>query len=68
LWAGFVEGKIRSVRGNSGLLDWLLDWSARPTFYRDTMPVRYWMEMGFQTIAMACCFLAVFIGWWQPNS
>src|SRR5215813_8950255 len=68
LWTAFVEGKIRSIHSNTGILDWLLDWSTRQVFYRDTMPVRYWMEMVFQTIAMACCFVAVIVGWWQPNS
>ena len=68
VWIGFVEGKIKSIHANTGILDWLLDWSARQVFHRDTAPVRYWMEMTFQTIGTVLCFVAAIVGWWQPNT
>jgi hypothetical protein len=68
LWFGYVERKIRSVHSNTGILDWLLDWSTRPVFHRDTAPVQYWMQMGLQAFAMVACFISAIVGWWQPNS
>jgi hypothetical protein len=68
VWDGFVEGKIRSVKSSTGILDWLLDWSTRPVFHRDTAPIRYWMEMTLQTIATVGCLIAAIVGWWQPNT
>jgi hypothetical protein len=67
LQAGLAERKIRWL-GNGDLLDWLLDWSTRPVFDRDTAPVRYWMAMsGHATAFIACLVIAIF-GWWQPNA
>lgn len=68
VWFGLGERKIRSVKSGTGILDWLLDWSTRQVFHRDTAPVRYWMEMGLQTITMVACFIAAIVGWWQPNT
>ncbi len=68
LWHGFVERKIRFLHSHTDILDWLLDWSTRPVFHRDTAPVRYWMEMGMQTIAMAACLVVAIFGWLQPNA
>jgi hypothetical protein len=68
VWFGYVERKITSVKSNTGILDWLLDWSARPVFCRDTAPVQYWMEMGLQTFAMVACFISAIVGWWQPGT
>jgi hypothetical protein len=62
LWHGLVEKKIAHF--NPDLLDW---WSYRDA-YRDTAPIRYWIQMGIQiTILVACLFVALF-GWWQPNT
>ena len=68
VWFGLVEREIRSVKSSSGILDWLLDWSTRQVFHRDTAPIRYWMEMGLQTIATVGCLIAAIVGWWQPNT
>jgi hypothetical protein len=67
LWDGLVERKIKSVRANVGIIDFLLDWSARPIFCRDTAPIQYWMEMALQTFGMLACFITVIVGWYQPN-
>ena len=67
LWDGYVERKIKSIRANTGILDWLLDWSKRPVFHRDTSPTLYWMEMSIQTIGMLACFITVIVGWYQPT-
>jgi ABC-type proline/glycine betaine transport system permease subunit len=67
LRSGLIERKIKWVNTSTDILDWLLDWAPRPVFHRDTAPVRYWMEMGTQTVALlGLLFVAVF-GWWQPN-
>jgi hypothetical protein len=58
---GFVERKIAIY--NSDLLDW---WSYPPV-HRDAAPVRYWIEMGIQTIALVACFVVAIFGWFQPN-
>jgi hypothetical protein len=70
LWNGYVEGKITAFRGRTDILDWLLDWStwSRPVFQRDTAPVRYWIEMGIQTILMVSCAAVAILGWWHPDS
>ena len=68
VWIGFVEGKIKSIHANTGILDWLLDWSTRQVFHRDTAPVRYWMEMGHQTVAFLACLAVAILGWWQPSA
>ena len=68
LWNGLVERKIRSFHANTGILDWLLDWSARQVFHRDTAPVRYWMEIGQMIIGSAASLFVVIFGWWQPNT
>lgn len=60
-----AERKIRSY--NPDLIASLLDWS-RQIFDRDTMPIRYWMEMTIQTLGMIGCFVTAIIGWWQPNA
>jgi hypothetical protein len=68
LWHGFVDRKITSFHSNTNILDWLLDWSTRPVFHRDAAPVRYWITMGSQTIAMLACLVVAIFGWFQPNA
>lgn len=62
-WLGFVERKIMFVSD-----DWL-DWSrwSRQVFYRDTMPIRYWMQVGGSAFGALLCLAGAIIGW-QPNS
>jgi hypothetical protein len=58
-WHGVVAGKITFVSD-----DWL-DWSrwSRQVFYRDTMPVRYWMQIGGTAAGSVLCFVGAIIGW-----
>jgi hypothetical protein len=62
VWYGFVERKITFVSD-----DWL-DWSkwSRQVFDRDTMPVRYWMQIGGTAFGSILCLVGAIIGW-QPN-
>ncbi|WP_314962821.1 hypothetical protein [Bradyrhizobium cosmicum] len=62
-WHGLIARKIRFVDD-----DWL-DWSrwASQVFHRDTMPIRYWMQLSGTAISSLLCLAAAFIGWWQPN-
>jgi len=41
-------------------------WS-RQEFYRDTMPIRYWMQMGGTAFGSLLCLVGAIIGW-APNS
>ena len=61
-WVGLVERKIAFVSD-----DWL-DWSgwSRQVFDRDTMPIRYWMQMGGMAFTSIICLIGAIIGW-QPN-
>lgn len=61
-WLGYVEGRILFVSD-----DWL-DWSrwSRQEFHRDTMPVRYWMQLCGTVFGGLLCLLGAIIGW-QPN-
>jgi hypothetical protein len=61
LWYGLVERKITSF--NPDLLDW-----SRQVQNRDAEPVRYWIEIGITIFTLVACFIAVIIGWWQPNT
>jgi hypothetical protein len=65
LWHGFVERKIAYY--STDFLDWLLDWS-NWVAHRDATPVRYWIQMGLEAIAMVACFFVAIFGWWQPNT
>lgn len=61
-WIGFVERKITFVSD-----DWL-DWSrwSRQVFDRETMPIRYWMQMGGTAFSSVLCLVGAIIGW-QPS-
>jgi hypothetical protein len=61
-WYGYVERKILFVSD-----DWL-DWSrwSRQEFDRDTMPIRYWMQMVGTAFGALLCLVGAIIGW-QPN-
>jgi hypothetical protein len=61
LRSGLVERKIAYF--NADFLNWS-NWVA----HRDATPVRYWMQMGFQIIALVACLFVAIFGWWQPNT
>jgi hypothetical protein len=61
LWHGLAERKI--VYFNDNLLDWS-NWAA----HRDATPVRYWIQVGIQIIALVACLVVAIFGWWQPNT
>jgi hypothetical protein len=66
LWHGLVERKIAYF--NDDFLDWLLiDWS-KVVAHRDATPVRYWIQIGLQIIALVGCLSVAIFGWWQPNT
>ena len=62
-WLGYVERKILFVSD-----DWL-DWSrwSRQVFDRDTMPIRYWMQMVGTAVGSLVCLVGALVGW-QPGS
>ena len=62
-WYGLVERKIMFVSD-----DWW-DWSrwSRQMFYRDTMPIRYWMQVTGSAFGALLCLVGALIGW-QPGS
>ena len=68
--SGLVEGKITSLH-STGILAWVADgllrWPSQ-VFHRDTAPIRYWMEMGHQTVAFLACLAVAILGWWQPSA
>jgi hypothetical protein len=58
---GLAERKIAYY--NTSLLDGLLfNWSNR-LIYRDTAPVRYWITIGLQIMALAGCLVVAIVGW-----
>ena len=62
---GLVERKIAYF--NDDFLDGLLiDWS-KVIAHRDATPIRYWIQIGLQTIALVGS-LAVAIFGWLPNT
>jgi hypothetical protein len=61
LRSGLVERKIAYF--NADLLNWS-NWVA----HRDATPVRYWIQMGFQIIALVASLFVAILGWWQPNT
>ena len=62
---GLVERKIAYF--NNDFLDGLLiDWS-KVIAHRDATPIRYWIQIGLQTIALVGS-LAVAIFGWLPNT
>ena len=67
LQAGLAERKIRWL-GIGDLLDWLLDWTPRPVFDRDSTPIRYWIGMGGRAMALLAFLAIAIFGWWQPSA
>ena len=69
--SALVERKITSFLHDTGIFDWvadsLLGWPSQ-VFHRDIAPVRYWMEMGHQTLAFLGCLAVAILGWWQPSA
>jgi hypothetical protein len=60
LWYGLAERKIAPWRD---LLDFY-----KQVYYRDTMPIRYWMEMGQMATGVVAGLVVAILGWWQPNA
>jgi len=61
LWYGLNERKIAYFK--TGFLDWS-NWVA----LRDATPVQYWIQIGFQIIALVACLIVAIFGWWRPNT
>lgn len=59
VWLGFVERRIMFVSDS-----WLV-WS-RQEYFRDTMPIRYWMQMSGSAFGALLCLVGAIVGW-QPN-
>ncbi|WP_074821432.1 MULTISPECIES: hypothetical protein [Bradyrhizobium] len=66
---GLAERKIASF--SSDPVNWLLDSFLDPSIrvaHRDATPVRYWIVMGIQMIALVGCLVVAIFGWWHPNT
>jgi hypothetical protein len=61
LWHGLVERKIAYF--NDDFLDWS-NWVA----HRDATPVRFWIQIGIQIIALVASLIVAIFGWWQSNT
>jgi hypothetical protein len=61
---GLVERTIAYF--NDDFLDFL-NWS-KLVAHRDATPVRYWIQIGLQIIALVACLFVAIFGWWQPNT
>ena len=64
---GLVERKIVDY-SNGDLLTWLIFDSSRWVSHRDTTPVRYWIQIGLQIIALVGCLGVAILGWWHPTT
>jgi len=65
---GLVERKIAYFYFNPDFLDWLFaGWSnwSKWVAYRDTTPVRYWIQIGIQIILLVSCFFVAIFGWFH---
>jgi hypothetical protein len=69
--AGLVERKITSFPHHADILDWVVDslvgWQ-KQVFQRDTAPIRYWMEMGVQTLSLVGCVVVAIFGWFHQST
>ena len=63
---GLAERKITYIF-SSDIVGWLFFDSSRWVAHRDTAPVRYWMQMGLQVVALAACLVVAILGWWHPD-
>ena len=64
---GLVERKI-AYYSNGDLLDWLIFDSSRWVSHRDATPVRYWIQIGLQIIALVGSLFVAIFGWLPPNT
>ena len=66
---GLIERRITFY--SRDVVVWVLEWLGGPpssqVFHRDTAPIRYWSSIVGTAFAMVLCFVAVFVGYWQPN-
>jgi hypothetical protein len=66
---GLAERKIASW--SSDPVNWVLDLFQDPSIWvahRDAAPIRYWIVMGLQTIALVGCLVVAIFGWWHPTT
>lgn len=70
LWFGLVERKIAYQNNSGDLLAWLLDWVdwSKVVAYRDTTPIRYWIQIGLTTFALLGSLGVAILGWWHPDT
>ncbi|MGV7214259.1 hypothetical protein [Bradyrhizobium sp. UFLA05-112] len=69
--SGLLERKITAYPHSTGILDWIVDSLAglsKQVVHRDTAPVRYWLEMGLQTVSLVGCSVVAIFGWFHPNT
>jgi hypothetical protein len=65
-WSGLVERKIKPF--NPDVINWILSWWVpNQVLQRDVTPVRYWMEIGFQSFSSIVCLVGAVIGRWHPH-
>jgi len=70
LWYGLVERKIAYTNNSGDFLGWFLDWVdwSKVVAYRDATPVRYWIQIGLQIIALVGSLFVAIFGWLPPNT
>ena len=66
LRGSLIERKTRYMT-DGDWLKWLIDWS-NLVAHRDTQPVMYWIQIGFQIFTLVACFFVAIFGWWRPNT
>jgi hypothetical protein len=54
---GFAERKIAVFNSDH------LDWYPYPDLHRDSEPIRFWITMGLQFIALIACTVVAIFGW-----
>ncbi|MEO6839199.1 MAG: hypothetical protein ABI192_00385 [Bradyrhizobium sp.] len=58
---GLAERKIKCWNDN------FLNWTVRFAD-RDATPVQYWIQIGFQAIALVSCLVIAICGWFHPTA
>jgi hypothetical protein len=70
LWRGLLERKIAYQNGNGDWLGLLLDWVdwSKVIAYRDSTPIRYWIQISVVTFTLIASVGVAIFGWWEPNT
>ena len=66
---GLAERRITSH--SSDPVNWILESLVDPSIrvaHRDTAPIRYWIVIGLQIVALAGCLVVAIFGWWHPTN